>query len=352
MCAVDNAVKPVIAVAGVEFVCECVYRASSEMRQRAPHTTSNTANGRLDESRETGILFDIKRFALHDGPGIRTSTFLKGCPLSCLWCHNPESQNEAPELMFWGERCVGCGTCVSACSVGAIAVISEIAQTDRDVCTACGECVTACPRYARLIAGEIWLANRLLTEIEKDLLFYDQSSGGVTISGGEPLAQAPFTISLLTECRERRIHTAVDTCGQGEWKDLGRIARVTNLFLYDVKHMDSARHQELTGVSNERILENLRRLDNEGPTLWIRYPVIPDFNDADADVAALGEFVSHLKAVKAIHLLPFHRGGERKLERLGRPGRPLSTERDPRSAAEAAAQLLRRIGGVPVHVGG
>lgn len=300
----------------------------------------------------SGVLFDIKRFALHDGPGIRTTAFLKGCPLSCLWCHNPESQNGALELMLWGERCVGCGTCVSACPVGAIAVYDALAQTDPGVCTACGECVTACPRYARSIAGEAWTADRVLAEIEKDLLFYDQSGGGATISGGEPLAQVPFVVSVLTLCKEHRIHTAVDTCGHAEWEDLKRVARVTDLFLYDVKHMDSVRHQELTGVSNERILENLRRLDNEGRTLWIRYPVIPDLNDADEDIAALGEFVSRLKAVKAIHLLPFHRGGERKLERLGRPSRALSTERDPRSAADAAAGILRGIVDVPVHVGG
>jgi len=227
-----------------------------------------------------------------------------------------------------------------------------LARTDRDVCTACGKCVTACPRFARSIAGEAWTADRVLTEIEKDLLFYDQSGGGVTISGGEPLAQVTFTIALLTECRERRIHTAVDTCGHAEWEDLKRVARVTDLFLYDVKHIDSARHQELTGVSNERILENLRRLDSEGRAMWIRYPVIPDLNDANADITALGEFVSRLKAVKAIYLLPFHRGGERKLERLGRPSHPLSTERDPRSAADAAAQTLRGIVGVQVYVGG
>ena len=308
-------------------------------------------NGTMD-GEGSGTLFDIKRFALHDGPGIRTTAFLKGCPLSCLWCHNPESQDGAPELMFWEERCVGCGACVSACRVGAIVVHDGLAQTDRTICTACGECVAACARNAREIVGELWSANRLLEEVEKDLLFYDQSGGGITLSGGEPLTQAHFVLSVLTLCKAHRIHTAVDTCGQAKWEDLKRVARLTDLFLYDVKHMENARHREFTGVSNERILENLRRLDNEGRAIWIRYPLIPYFNDADEDVAALGEFVSHLKAVEAIHLLPYHRGGKRKLERLERPCLPLSTEKDSGSAADAAAQILRRIVGVPVYVGG
>jgi pyruvate formate lyase activating enzyme len=301
---------------------------------------------------ESGVLFDVKRFALHDGPGIRTTAFLKGCPLSCSWCHNPESQSSKPELMFWEERCVGCGACVSTCVVGAISIGDALAETDRGACTACGECIDACPFDARAIAGKTWTVGRLLEEVEKDLLFYDESGGGVTLSGGEPLVQASFVASLLAECRDRRIHTAVDTCGDADWEDLERVARATDLFLYDVKHVDEGRHRELTGVSNERILENLRRLDGEGCALWIRYPVVPDLNDADDDVTALGEFVAPLKAVEAIHLLPLHRGGERKLERLGRPCRPRSAERDPRSAADAVAKILRGILSVPVHVGG
>ena len=294
----------------------------------------------------------MKRFALHDGPGIRTTVFLKGCPLSCSWCHNPESQSSKPELMFWEERCIGCGACVSTCAVRAISIRDACAVTDREACTACGECVAVCPAGARAIAGKTWTVDRLLEEIEKDVLFYDESGGGVTLSGGEPLVQPAFAASLLAECRERRIHSAVDTCGYAGWEDLHAIAEMTDLFLYDVKHVDSDRHRRLTGVSNERILENLRRLDGEGCALWIRYPIVPDLNDADADVAALGEFVAHLKAVEAIHLLPLHRGGERKLERLGRSRRPLPAERDPRLAADAAAKILRGILSVPVYVGG
>lgn len=322
------------------------------MGTTAPEVAFDTMMERSARSMKSGILFDVKRFALHDGPGIRTTAFLKGCPLSCLWCHNPESQSMEPELVFRRERCVGCGACVSACAAGAISMRDGTAFTDRGACTACGECVDSCPGCARAIAGEAWTVARLLDEVERDVLFYDESGGGVTLSGGEPLAQVSFAASLLAECRDRRIHTTVDTCGHGNWEDLERVAGMTDLFLYDVKHTDDDRHRELTGVSNRQILENLRRLDNEGQALWIRYPVIPDLNDADEDIAALGGFVSHLKAVEAIHLLPFHRGGEKKLEQLGRSSRPLSTERDPRAAADAAAQILRAVVGVPVYVGG
>jgi pyruvate formate lyase activating enzyme len=303
-------------------------------------------------SSSSGILFDVKRFALHDGPGIRTTVFFKGCPLSCSWCHNPESQSRGPELMSWEGRCIGCGACVSVCPVGAILMRDGSAWTDRDRCTACGTCAAACPADARAIVGETWSVSRLLGEIEKDLLFYDESGGGVTLSGGEPLAQASFAASVLAACQERRIHTAVDTCGYAEWEDLQRIARVTDLFLYDVKHADNGRHRELTGVSNERILENLRRLSGEGCTLWIRVPIIPGLNDTQEELVALGGVVAGLESVEALHLLPFHRGGEGKLEQLGRPSRPLSTERDARAAADAAAQILRAAVGVPVYVGG
>ena len=299
-------------------------------------------------SQRSGTIFDVKRFAIHDGPGIRTTIFFKGCPLSCPWCHNPESQHERPELLFWAERCTGCGACVGVCPVGAVSLENGTAVTDRSLCTGCGACAEVCPTHAREIAGEAWSLDRLLETIERDLLFYDESGGGVTLSGGEPLAQPEFALSVLAACKDRRIHTAVDTCGFAEWDVLDAVASQTDLFLYDVKQLDDDRHRELTGVSNVLILENLERLGESGRRIWIRYPLIPGVNDAEDDIVALGKLVSRLRSVDAIHLLPFHRGGERKRVGLG-----LSMARIPADApaAEAAAMVLRRAVEVEVHIG-
>ena len=301
---------------------------------------------------QSGMVFDIKRFAIHDGPGIRTTVFMKACPLSCFWCHNSESQRPGPELLFWADRCTGCGLCAKVCPAEAISIDDATAVTDRSRCTACGACVVACPTGARAIAGERWTVDRILDVVERDTLFYDESGGGVTLSGGEPLAQPEFAVAILAGARKRRIHTAVDTSGFADWSDLERVGRQTDLFLYDVKHLEDDRHRELAGVSNAGILENLRRLSDSGHSVWIRYPMIPNVNDDEGAIIALGRLVSGLRSVEAVHLLPFHRGGERKLRGLGRRPLAVTEKEDPKARAEALAKILRRIVAVDVRVGG
>jgi pyruvate formate lyase activating enzyme len=299
----------------------------------------------------TGIVFDIKKFSIHDGPGIRTTVFFKGCPLRCTWCHNPESQSLARERMFRASRCIRCGGCLATCSQGAISWNGRLPVTDDAKCTLCGDCVGACFAEAREIVGQEMSVAQVMAEVERDVAFYDQSGGGVTFSGGEPLTQPDFLLALLRACQEQEIHTVLDTCGYAAWETLDRVRGYVDLFLYDLKVMDDAKHRQFTGVSNERILGNLRALAERGHKIILRMPVIPGVNDDEESVRQIGRFAASLPQVRRVDLLPYHHTAADKYERLERAyalvdARPLSDKR-----MADLARVLQKLD-IKVKIGG
>ena len=279
---------------------------------------------------QTGLVFNIQRYSLHDGPGIRTTVFLKGCPLACWWCHNPEGMSPDPEVVVAEGRCTACGRCREACPEknagkwwdshhSAHPTVCAGTPAAPPTCVRCGACVEACPTQARQLLGRRMTVDEVVAEIEKDQLFYDDSGGGVTFSGGEPFAQTPFLLELLEACRRREIHTAVDTTGYVGQDALLAAARWTNLFLYDIKVLDDARHRRYTGVSNATILDNLQVLGRTHGNVWVRVPIVPGINDAPGDLEATVRFAAAVPGVKQVNLLVYHHTGAYKFARLGKP---------------------------------
>ncbi len=291
-----------------------------------------------------GQIFNVQRFSVHDGPGIRTTVFLKGCPLRCAWCHNPEGISTAPEMMVLVDRCIHCGQCADACPSGFLAGGTA-------PCTLCGTCTEICPVEARQVIGRAVTVDELLAEVLKDRIFFDDSGGGVTFSGGEPLAQPRFLCAALTACRRAGLHTVVDTCGFCRRDDLRAVARLTDVFLFDLKIMDERKHRELTGVSNRPILDNLRALAHDHPDVRIRVPVIPGVNDSRANMAATARFASALPGVRRVSLLPYHATGEPKRERLGLVRQLRGVAAPPQGRLEELAGELSAAG-LETHFGG
>lgn len=266
-----------------------------------------------------GKVFSIERYAVHDGDGIRTIVYLKGCPLRCLWCANPEGQEERSQLFFFPDRCIGCGRCVDVCSFGA-AHRDENGRIEHDPsrCRGCGNCVDICNTVARQLFGRSMEVDEVVAEVLKDRPFYRRSSGGVTVSGGEPSMQPEFTAELLRECRVNGIHTAIETCGYTSWGNLATIADHLDLVLYDIKHMDLEEHLRLTGVPNGLILENLLRLSARGLPIIVRVPVIPGYNDSPHNLETLATFLEKLPSLGGVNLLPYHNYGSGKYAWCGR----------------------------------
>ncbi len=265
----------------------------------------------------TGLVFDIKRFAIHDGPGIRTTVFLKGCELSCPWCHNPESRDREPEISFITNRCIGCGYCVTICPEGCHAVGKDGHTYQRDHCRRCGLCAKDCPSHALEIVGQKMSVATVMTEVMKDMPFYTTSEGGMTISGGEPMDQFEFTRALLALGKSNGLHTCLDTNGHAPLARHREIATFVDIFLYDIKETDPALYKEHVGGNLTTALENLQGLDETGAMTVLRCPVIPGWNDRDDHFERIGKLASGLANVIEINVQPYHPLGESKANRLG-----------------------------------
>ncbi|MCL2488623.1 MAG: glycyl-radical enzyme activating protein [Oscillospiraceae bacterium] len=265
-----------------------------------------------------GIIFNIQRLSVHDGPGIRTAVFFKGCPLDCVWCHNPESKAAGAELAFYGGRCTCCGGCVGVCPRGCHVVAGETHDIMRADCTLCGKCVSFCPGGALEIIGQEMSAERVIAEALRDRLFYKNSGGGITLTGGEPLCQPEFSLEILRLAKEHGLHTCVETSGFGEVSRLEALLPYTDLFLYDWKESDDALHKQYTGVSHRLIVENLIKLDRAGGKTVLRCPVIPGYNARAEHYRGIAALANRLDNLTEIHLLPYHPLGSGKAAAVGR----------------------------------
>ncbi len=296
----------------------------------------------------TGIVTDFKRFAVHDGEGIRTTVFLKGCPLRCLWCHNPESLVRQPQIAYLQERCIGCGACAAVCPNGAHRLKAEGHTFDQTRCTGCGTCVSVCPTRALRLYGREMTVEEVMEVVCEDRIFYG-TTGGMTLSGGEPMAQPEFTAALLASAKSEGINTALDTCGDAPRPLFEAIAPDVDCFLYDIKHTDPERHRALTGRPNDRILTNYRFLSTHGSRIEVRVPLIPSCNDDPAALDGIAAFLASAPPER-VKLLPYHSYGRGKYDALSLPYGGIDFVPPEVEQLASAADRLRRFG-LNVEVG-
>lgn len=296
-----------------------------------------------DRAEPRGLVTDFKRFAVHDGDGIRTTVFLKGCPLKCVWCHNPEGISPKPQLSFYPEKCVKCGECARVCPSGAQKIDGSLRRTlDRSKCLLCGGCESACPVGALRLNGRLMGVAEVIKIVAEDKIFYN-NGGGMTLSGGEPTMQPEFALALLTAAKADGINTALDTCGFAEREIYARLLPAVDTFLYDVKHITREGHIRCTGRPNEKIIENLRFLSDSGAKIEVRIPLVPGYNDDAQTLNGIGRMLSSVNIAKA-RLLPYHAFARSKYEALGMADTLPDAAMPTGAELEAAARLLRGYG--------
>jgi pyruvate formate lyase activating enzyme len=295
----------------------------------------------MNAKSQSGLVFDIQHFSVHDGPGVRSTVFLKGCPLTCRWCSNPESQKRAPELLHFKNLCTLCGLCVEECPHNALSVANGGLRRDAAACDQCGLCVTVCPQDARQLSGRWMTVGEVAAEVRQHWRIFTQSGGGVTLSGGEALAQFDFAGALLSALHEEAgLHTCLDTTGYSSWERFETILPAIDLILLDIKHMDDARHRQATGIGNLSILENAKRLGERGFAVVVRVPLVCDYNDTEENLHALGAFMKEAR-LGAVEILPYHEFGVSKYAALGKTYTVYSRKAP---KADRAAAILRGYG--------
>jgi len=293
---------------------------------------------------KTGLLFDIQRTSLHDGPGIRTAVFLKGCPLRCQWCHNPESQFGGVEISFLAQNCVVCGECAGICMHGAQQIDGGIHILDRSLCVRCGDCVNGCLYDALKETGRNYSVDSVMAEVRKDVRYYEQSGGGLTLTGGEPMLQPGFTLALLQAAKAEGIHTCLETCGWTSERAYADVLPFVDLFLFDYKATDPETHRRLTGVSNDKILSNLGFLYRQGAAIRLRCPLIPGVNDSVDHLAGIAALAEKYPNLEAVDLLPYHNAGNAKYEQYGLANPLPGLETADETAKQAWVSQLRSLG--------